>query len=402
MLATGILVAGCALRSVRQQSHQIEALVEIQGQVKLAPGQRGQAYALLFSDDGQYLTRLSRYALTANGRYVFFVPPGAYVIGAYVDVNGDGEYQPIEPATYYGIEEGRPMSTVVTPQGRVVMEPLSIQGPIESRPDVETAVALRRGIVNTGHVVSLNDPIFSRDSASMGYWRPVDYLRKLGGGLLFLQEYQEGKTPIVFVHGANGTALDFEAVIASLDRNEYQPWVLQYPSGVRLDMVSEYLLQTINELHAKHGFGEMCLVAHSMGGLVARSFVMKHNLSGSPVRIALVMTINSPMNGMKSAKSGARHSPVVVPSWRDVAEGSEFIQNLHAWRWPKEVPYCLVFSYKPGEGGDGVAPLETQVPLSLQDEASWIYGFPAEHSAVLTDEAFITRFKRILAGRHGG
>jgi len=102
---------------------------------------------------------------------------------------------------------------------------------------------------------------------------------------------------------------------------------------------------------------------------------MKHYQNKHPAKIQLFITVNSPMRGMPSAKSGLAYSPIVVPAWRDVASESEFIKNLSAWYWPKEIPYHLVFSYEAGEGSDGVVPLESQIPLRLQSESTRIYGF---------------------------
>jgi len=43
------------------------------------------------------------------------------------------------------------------------------------------------------------------------------------------------------------------------------------------------------------------------------------------------MTINSPMGGMSSASAGVKHSPIVVPSWRDIMPGSDFLKGIHSW-----------------------------------------------------------------------
>jgi pimeloyl-ACP methyl ester carboxylesterase len=402
LLLAGLLLAGllpaCGLRAIKSQSEQIEAFGEIRGQVEVARSLPGQAYAVLLSDNGSYLAAMTFFPLTRSGEYAFLVPPGRYVVAAFVDASGDEKYQPGEPATYPGMETGYPVRVILPPDGRMDLGKLVIRGAIEPDLALDVSKTLPKAVANVGRVVSLTDPLFSRENAGKGYWRPVDYIHEFGGGLFMLQEYEEGKTPVVFVHGANGSALDFEVVIASLDRSRFQPWVLQYPSGVRLDIVSNYLLSAVTVLHEQHRFEGMALVAHSMGGLVARSFVMRHERAGNPVRILLAMTVNSPLYGMKSAKSGVAHSPIVVPSWRDVAWGSEFLQEIHAWSWPKEIPYYLVFSFQPGDGDDGVVPLESQLPLSLQAEATRIRGFAAEHTGVLQDEAFLAYFNETLAG----
>ena len=108
------------------------------------------------------------------------------------------------------------------------------------------------------------------------------------------------------------------------------------------------------------------------------------------------MTINSPMAGMPAAASGIKHSPIVVPSWRDVEPGSEFLQVIHNWDWPKDIPYHLVVSFKDGESSDGVAPLQSQTPLKLQSESTRMYIFNNDHVGTLNDKKFIELFNKTI------
>jgi pimeloyl-ACP methyl ester carboxylesterase len=234
-------------------------------------------------------------------------------------------------------------------------------------------------------------------------WKPVEFLTRVGGGLLFLQPYQAIKIPVLFIHGINGGPTDWEAAIRQLDRTRFQPWVLYYPSGLRLDMISDYLAAALSRLHDEYDFNRLLVVAHSMGGLVTRSFVRKY-LDRYPDQagvIRLVMTVNSPMAGMKSAASGVNNSPLVVPAWRDVAENSDFLLDLHAWAWPADIPYHLVFSYKTGGSDDGTVSLQSQIPLKLQVEAVRVYGFNDTHAGILNDPAFLELFHAILADGYG-
>jgi pimeloyl-ACP methyl ester carboxylesterase len=200
----------------------------------------------------------------------------------------------------------------------------------------------------------------------------------------------------------NGGPTDWSAAIGALDTRYFQPWILYYPSGLRLDMVSDYLVSAIADLRKAYDFSQLYVVAHSMGGLVARSFVKKYleRFPDNSGLIRLVITVNSPMDGMSSAVRGVQNSPIVVPAWRDLAEGSDFLGELNSWPWPEEIPYHLVFSYTNGRSGDGVVPLQSQIPLQLQSEAVRTYGFNNSHAGVLSDEAFLEQLGVILAGEH--
>jgi pimeloyl-ACP methyl ester carboxylesterase len=252
---------------------------------------------------------------------------------------------------------------------------------------------------NTGSVVTLDDPRFGRENYAMGLWKPVDFLNQAEGGLFFLQEYQQNKLPVILVHGVNGGPLDWENVITGLNKEHFQPLVAYYPSGLRLDMISDYLVEAITMLQEKHGFSDYAVVAHSMGGLVTRSFVKKyvrHSKENSQ-KLKLVMTVNSPMAGMSAAAAGVEHSPIVVPSWRDVEPNSEFLKDLHTWEWPKDIPYHLVISYTDGKSSDGVVSLQSQSPMRLQSEATRMYIFNDDHVGTINNDKFIETLNMVLS-----
>jgi hypothetical protein len=118
-------------------------------------------------------------------------------------------------------------------------------------------------------------------------------------------------------------------------------------------------------------------------------------------KLGLVMTINIPMNGMPAAASGVEHSPIVVPSWRDVAPGSQFLKDLQDWEWPQVIPDHLVVSYSDGESGDGVVPLQSQSLLKLQAESTRMYIFNNSHVGTLNDSNFLSVFNKVLEDASG-
>ena len=166
-------------------------------------------------------------------------------------------------------------------------------------------------------------------------------------------------------------------------------------------MISYYLVEAVEQLQNKYGFDQFYVVAHSMGGLVARSFVKKYveRAPNNVNKLRLVMTINSPMNGMAAAASGVKHSPIVVPSWLDVEPTSEFLKGINTWSWPKEIPYHLVISYIDGESGDSVVPLQSQSQPKLQSESTRIYVVNNNHVGTLSDKGFLQLFNEILSDR---
>jgi hypothetical protein len=112
----------------------------------------------------------------------------------------------------------------------------------------------------------------------------------------------------------------------------------------------------------------------------------------------LVVTVNSPMAGMSTAASGVEHSPIVIPSWRDVNPYSEFMKEINTWVWPKTIPYHLFVSYLDGESGDGVVSLQDQAQLKLQSEATRVYVINNEHSGTINDQNFHKLLNQALKG----
>jgi pimeloyl-ACP methyl ester carboxylesterase len=391
------LLAGCSLLEIKQQAELADSLAVVRGSVESRTTQAGVVYVVVYRRLDTGLEVVRKTVLSGEGKYLFNLEPGTYVLGTFVDASGDGVYQNGEHASYLGAESGPATPLQVGPSTHLDCETLVIHGPIVVDARIEEQRALSKSQLNTGRIASLDEPMFAPESAQRGLWRPLDFVAQYGGGLMMLQAFDPKKVPVVFVHGISGSARSFDKVIDALDdEGRFQPWVFQYPSGLRLDAVSNYLAQALDQLHAQHGFSRIMLVAHSMGGLMTRSFMMKHAERKSAYRIALGVTINSPLGGMDSAAAGVKSSPIVVPVWRDMASDGEYVERVTAWQWPRSVPYHLIFSYLPGEPGDGVIPLTSQLSLSLQEQAVAIHGFQGEHTAVLADPELVRRLAALL------
>ncbi len=393
-----ITATACTIHEVSKQAAMVESTVVLKGTVEVeSDGGTGHVYVLLFRFTGTSLEALSRQLLPENGNYLFEMLPGKYTVGAFLDSDGDGKRGDGEWTSYLG-EEHRTATLIEMKIGQSKVAPvLRLKGVLVQVPEIPVVANFSASVTNIGKVASLNDARFSMENSSIGLWRPADFLNTVGAGLFMLQEFESGKIPVIFVHGINGSPVDFLEPVTSLDRDQFQAWVLHYPSGVRLDMISDYFVQAVDQLQATHHFNEFYVVAHSMGGLMTRSFVHKYEQANGAASLSLLVTVNSPLYGIDSAAIGVKTSPLVLPVWRDVATNSDYVQRVHAKAWPSGIPYHLIFSYQAGEEGDGVVPLRSQLSRSLQREARKIYGFNAEHSAILKDPDFIAQLNQILS-----
>jgi pimeloyl-ACP methyl ester carboxylesterase len=196
-------------------------------------------------------------------------------------------------------------------------------------------------------------------------------------------------TPVLFVHGMAGGPRQFESLIAGLDRERYQSWVFYYPSGSRLIDVSDWLTTKTIELRQRLRFKRLILVAHSMGGLVSREFIVDYSERTGRDAVTLFVSISTPWGGDRMAGLGTQLSPerrTGWASWRDLAPGSPFLRGLfrkqedgheEPRRLPPGVIYHLIFGFP-----DSVVPLESALTLAEYEEAS-VRRFPLGHVEIL-------------------
>ena len=390
---------GCSLVEISEQVRKAEGIGSIKGSVQRTSSQQGNIIIdLYYLKDKTYI--MDSFArVDQNGEYQFDRLPGTYYLAAYIDNNYDGEYQEGEHEGIYSFNNGKPAPVIVYSGQTTSLPSFSIS---ENSPQLDSKYTIQyvkeKGPLNIGQLTRLDSQLFERNNYSMGMWKPIQFLEQVGAGLFFLEEYQVDKIPVLFIHGLNGGPLDWQQAIDSLDRSHFQPWFVYYPTGLRLNMISNYFIKAISYLQDKYQFKQLFVVAHSMGGIVARSTVKKYQqhypeLANS---IKLLMTINSPLNGMASAGLGVANSPLVLPVWHDLAPNSKFLTELNSWLWPEDVAYYLVFSYLSDTGDDGIVPLASQIPLEFQESATRIYGFNTSHSGILKDESFLRLLNSIL------
>jgi pimeloyl-ACP methyl ester carboxylesterase len=256
-------------------------------------------------------------------------------------------------------------------------------------------------LMAVGELATLSDPRFSLENAANSLWRPYDAILQLHPGVYFLEPYDPTKTPVLFVHGISGSPRNFEYLIQRLDRARFQPWVYSYPSGIHLSSVADHLTQVMVKLEAQYRIDRLVIVAHSMGGLVARGFLLRHAKSSS-VQTPLFATLSTPWAGHEAAELGVKHAPVVMDVWRDMAPGSAYLQSLFAEPLPPTTHHFLFFTYARnsasfGASDDRTVTVASQLFESAQQQAALVYGVDASHQGVLRDDTVATLLNGLLA-----
>lgn len=419
MLCAVLWTAGCStLLAVSEQQAMLDTRAVLGGTVRTDGWAANGPLVVGVAARGPEGFRLvDHFVSEGGGAWVIALEPGTYWVVAFEDANGNGHYddEPAwapaesEPVTVATGQHRLDLQLVIPRDGRFRQKSFSIEE-VELRGREQQQSYSLFAMSRAGEVVTLDDPRFADDVASSGMWRPYDFLLQAHPGIYFLEPYDPSRLPVLFVHGIGGTPTNFRGIVESLDRSRYQAWVAYYPSGGSLDGISLWMSQMFSRLRTKHRFERAAVVAHSMGGLVARAFVLRDfETTGKPT-IRTFVTIASPLGGMASAGAGVERSPIVIRSWYGLAPGSPFLDGLF---WsdlpsrtarrsvPAHVDYHLLFAYRGGAGseaGDGVVALSSQLRPEAQQEARSIRGYDETHTSILEAPAVAARLDEILSG----
>ena len=401
------VLAGCQFLDLDRDLEEMDKFSTIRGEVvQITPNENPIAVALF--SDALKRERLINVKLIEETEFTFGAPPGDYFVFAFEDKNGDFQYQPSEPAGYYG--DPSPIVLTAGSAGsdiRIALRRnLALPTPEESESaragaDVDRFPRLWAGRKNIGATADLEDRRFEAEFADMGMWQPLRFSLELGPGLFFLEAYDPDRIPVLFVHGIGGTPRSWKAIVDSLDRRRFQPWILAYASGLPLEANAKYLFEAVTQLRIRYGFESLYVVAHSMGGLLSQAFIDRYR-AGRAGHLKLLVTLSTPWGGHSAAQFGVDYAPAVVPVWHDMVPTSEFLAGLKRSRLPEHLSHHLLFSYRGGGfpssvANDGAVTVASQLDLPAQGRATRIYGFDTSHLGILSDETVIRLLNDILA-----
>jgi pimeloyl-ACP methyl ester carboxylesterase len=269
--------------------------------------------------------------------------------------------------------------------------------PRPAEPDARDSLFFPKGTIR-----ALDDPIFSDETAVMGIYDPAAFVETAPMMFYALEEDISYKVPVVFVHGLGGSARQFAALVAGLDRTRYKPWFFHYPSGEDLDQLARLFHDIFlsGRIIPDEG-APFVIVAHSMGGLVVREAMNLGTAEDRGAPVAMIVTLASPFGGDPAARRGAANAPIVPPAWRDLDPDGPFIGGLFRRPLPSATEHQLIYAYRNRDdiarGSDGVVPLERQLPAAAMNGATRVQGFKAEHTAILTDRTAVDAITALIA-----
>ncbi len=403
LLTPFFLFQGCTLLQVREEANTLQKSTVLAGIVSSTFSNGDIPVVVAAYSKTDDIRKIIHYTtLHEPGPYELMVPSGTHNIIAFGDRNKNLIYDSGEPV-------GQILSAeqVSTPVGGVSGN-LDIVITEKDNDKIDLPVGFEmpskgyKGFHSTcpGAIADLDDVIFSDEYGKKGFWSSLEFFREIGGNVYFLEDYDPDKIPVLFVHGAGGSPQNWRAFFKNIDRTKYQPWFFYYPSGSSLDSMSYLLFWKLGNLQTKYKFKELYIVAHSMGGLIVRSFMVNYgHLFPS---ITSFISVSTPWGGEELAELGVKYSPGVIPAWRDMQPESEFIKSIFSKKIPPGVDHYLFFGHKGNRNilrpnNDNVVTLASQLDRRSQKDARMIYGFNEDHMSILSSKQVISQFNAILA-----
>lgn len=107
------------------------------------------------------------------------------------------------------------------------------------------------------------------------------------------------------------------------------------PPWRSFDSLVATVATTVEAICRESGHSRICLVGHSMGGILARGYLQQH---GGSTRVAACVTIGSPHSGSKLAKFA------VTRLGRELLPGSRLLTQLNATPLPHRTTITALYS----------------------------------------------------------
>jgi pimeloyl-ACP methyl ester carboxylesterase len=354
--------------------------------------------------------RVAGYTILPHpGKFYLFLPEGSHNLLVFADLNHDGTVNGNELISREGVpdtvvvERGRALHGIITSHDIMTeaANPRVSEFPLELElPEITTS---RKSVhFPAGEITTIDDERFGEDNGYHGLYEPAVYFERVSGFFYMLEEYDPAKIPVIFVHGAGGTPKDWEYLVGGLDRQRFQPWFFYYPSGLRLDAVAAVFYELFLSGSSVRS-DKLVIAALSQGGLLARTALGRCMQTEGGTMPSLFVSFCTPYGGVESAATFARKSPVILPSWIDLADDSDYMKTLRLREPLAGTKFYLFFAYgnshlfRIGPNDDGAVSLKSQLEPKAQREATRIYGFDETHSEILRNKEVMEDFNAILA-----
>ncbi len=139
----------------------------------------------------------------------------------------------------------------------------------------------------------------------------------------------DGHRPLLFVHGLGGSRGDFLLMSSYFWlKGRSRTYRIHFRRGQSVDQMARSLACFVRTVKIKTGEKQIDIVAHSLGGLVARMAVTEHGLAAS---VNTLITLGSPHLGTHAARL------LNTATLRELRPDSDLMKRLSRKRWPARV-----------------------------------------------------------------
>ncbi len=428
MLSVLFLTSGCTMvenvLGVKEQLALTRELGRVEGTIDVVGGATGTLVVVIGTRDkdgnGKFIG-VDSYVRVRAGSYAFPVSAGRYAVGAYEDRNRNGLLDPGELVKRLtdGVEFDLGEGEVVTVDIHLtaddvapeLTEPINVFEIISRSLEEQNEYSLwawsKKGALRS----DLEHPDFGPEAGNRGLWKFRDFLNDGLAGIYFLEEYDPDRIPVLYVHGIAGYPQEFTTLIDELDRERFQPWFYFYPSGYSLDGISTHLKVLLSRIQVELDFDEVAIVAHSMGGLVARGAILKYQEETHRKDIRLLVTISTPWNGNESAGNATEARIDLPPSFADMSPKSEYLRwvfwedadKIAPHELIDETEFHMIFGFHMRTAGpvanDGMVSVSSQTRHEAIDRALSRWPYDYDHRDILSAPEVVDRLKWILLDR---
>lgn len=425
------LGSGCTMMrdvlGVKDQIARSQSMARVHGQVDVEGGATGTLVVVIgvpAENEGDEIKGIDSYVRVRAGSYAFPVSPGRYVVGAYEDRNRNGLLDPNElvkrlrDAPKFNIEAGEVKSVDIhlarSDSASELTEPIDVFEILERSLEEQSEFSLWAWSKKGEFCSDLGDDDFGPEAGRRGLWKFRDFLIEGLAGIYFLEEYDPDRIPVLFVHGIAGYPQEFKTLIDELDREQFQPWFYYYPSGYSLDGISNHLSVLLERVQIENDFDKMAIVAHSMGGLVARGAILKYQHETHQRDIRLFVSISTPWGGDANAGKAEEARIELPPSLSDMNPDGEYLrwifweddERTRPHKLGPETDFHMIFGFGMRRSGpianDGKVRVSSQTRAEARDRALSRWPYDYDHRDILSAPEVVHRLNLILDKRFSG
>jgi pimeloyl-ACP methyl ester carboxylesterase len=251
--------------------------------------------------------------------------------------------------------------------------------------------------------VPMTHPLYSAEMITAGAWKSDFFVANYGTALLLVRPYDEGRIPVVLVHGINGSPHDFSDMVARFEGSPYQPVCFFYPTGLGLQQAAGQLGARLQEFLVRHPTSRLVIIGHSMGGLVVKGMLDELAHTGALPNETVFVSMASPWRGVEAARYSDRLPASHPTSWDDLAPTSTFLSQIQETAFADRVEFFLFFGARssnrlltPLGNNDGVLTLESVLGSPLTRQARDVFGFYEDHTSILSSPVVYQRLTQVL------